>query len=111
VNRVGTGLAVGGTDIPHIYTVEHSVCLHFTPILLETDKYTASGMCKIRGDCRAVVAHGGVRKQGYDNGRTTPDGVIVVAAFAMVLVSATWVGAAVSLRVAGVVHVLDVLGE
>jgi len=29
----------------------------------------------------------------------------------MVLVSVTWVGVAVALRVVGVVHVLDVLGE
>jgi hypothetical protein len=35
-------------------------------------------------------------------------GVIVVAAFAMVLVSVTWAGLP---RVAGVVHVLDVLSE
>ena len=36
--------------------------------------------------------------------------VIVVSAFAVVLVSVTWVGIAVALRVAGGVHVLDVLG-
>jgi len=51
------------------------------------------------------VAHNGIREQGYDNGRATPDGVIVVAAFAMLLVSVTWV------EVASVVLVLDVLGE
>ena len=57
------------------------------------------------------MAHDGVREQGYDNGRATPNGIIVVAAFAMVLVSVTWVGVAVALRVAGVVHVPDALGE
>jgi len=35
----------------------------------------------------------------------------VIAAFAMVLVSVTGVGVAISLRVAGIVHVLDMLGE
>ena len=65
----------------------------------------------IRGESRVAVAHDGVREQGYDNDRATPDGVIVVAAFAMVLVSVTWVEAAVALRVAGAMHVLDVLGE
>ena len=57
------------------------------------------------------MAHDGGREQGYENGQATPDGVIVVAAFAMVLVGVNWVGVAVALRVAGVVHVLDVLGE
>jgi len=57
------------------------------------------------------VAHDGVRKQGYDNGRATPDKVIAVAAFVMVLVSLTWVGVVVALRVAGVVDVLGALGE
>jgi hypothetical protein len=52
------------------------------------------------------VAHDDV---GYDNGPATPDGVIVVAAFAMVLVSVTWVGGGVALRVAGAVGVLGVL--
>jgi len=55
----------------------------------------------IRGDCRVVVAHDDVREQGYDNGRATPDGVIVVVAFAMVLVSVTWVGVASRWRCAG----------
>jgi len=55
------------------------------------------------------VAHDDVREQGCDNDRSTPDRLIVVAAFAMVLVSVTWVGA--TLRVAGVVHVLDALDE
>ena len=62
----------------------------------------------IRGDCGVVVAHDDVREQGYDNGGATSGGVIVVATFAMVLVSVTWVGVAVALRVA---YVLDVLGE
>jgi hypothetical protein len=66
---------------------------------------------RIRGKSRAVVVHDDVREQGYGNGRATPEGVIVVAAFVMVLVSVTWVGVAAALRVAGVVHVLDVLGE
>ena len=51
------------------------------------------------------------REQGYDDGRATPDGVIVVAAFAVVLVGLTWVGFAVGQRVAGVVYMLDVLGD
>jgi len=55
------------------------------------------------------VAHDGVREQGYDNGRVTPNRAIVVAALAIVLVSVTWVEAAVPLRVAGVVHVIEVL--
>ena len=55
------------------------------------------------------MAHYNIREQDCDNGRSTPDGVIVVAAFAMVLVSVTWVGA--TLRLAGVVHVLDALDE
>ena len=38
-----------------------------------------------------------VREQGYDNGRATPDGFIVVAVFAMVMVSVTWDGVAVAL--------------
>ena len=57
------------------------------------------------------MAHNDVREQGYDNGRATSGGVIVVAAFAIVLVSVTGVGDAVSLRIAGIVHVLDMLGE
>ena len=35
---------------------------------------------------------------------------MVVVAFAVVLVSVIWVGIVVALRVAGVVHALDVLG-
>ena len=111
MNRVGSGFAVGGTDIPRIYTVWQSVCLHFISILLATDKYPARVGSLFRGDCRVAVAHDGVREQGYDNGRATPGGVIVVATFAMVLVNMTWVGVAVALRVAGVVHMLGVLGE
>ena len=53
------------------------------------------------------------REQGRDNGRARPDEVIVVAAFAVVRVGLIWVGlaVAVALRFAGVVRVLDVLGE
>jgi len=40
-----------------------------------------------------------------------PWGVIITAVFAGVLVSATGVGIVVAQRVAGVVHVLDVLGN
>jgi len=65
----------------------------------------------IRGDCRVIAAHDDVREQGYDNGRATSGGVMVVATFAMVLASVTGVGIAVSLRVADIVHVLGVLGE
>jgi len=57
------------------------------------------------------VAHNDVCEQGYDNGRAAPDGFIVVVAFVMLLARVTWVGIAVALRVAGVVHVLEVLGE
>ena len=59
------------------------------------------------------MAHDDEREQGRDNGRATPDGVIVVAAFAVARVGLTWVGVAVAvaLRFAGVVRVLDVLGE
>ena len=58
------------------------------------------------------MAHDDEREQGRDNGRATP-GVIVVAAFAVVRVGLIWVGVAVAvaLRFAGVVRVLDVLGE
>ena len=57
------------------------------------------------------MAHDDEREQGRDNGRGTPDGVIVVAAFAVVRVGLIWVRVAVALRFAGVVRVLDVLGE
>jgi len=57
------------------------------------------------------VAHDDLCEYGYDNGRATPDRVIVVAAFAMVQVSVTWVGVVVGLRVPRVVHVLGVLSE
>ena len=50
-------------------------------------------------------------EQGDDNSRATPDGVIVVAAAVGVLVGLTWVGVAVGQRVAGVVHMLDVIGD
>jgi len=74
---------------------------------LAADKYRASVGCL----WRVVVAHNDEREQGYGNGRPTRVGVIVVAAFAMVLVSVTWVGVAVAPRVVGVVHVLDVLDD
>ena len=57
------------------------------------------------------MAHDDEREQGDGTSRGTPDGVIVVAAFAVVLVGLTWVGVAVGQRVAGVVHMLDVLGD
>ena len=57
------------------------------------------------------MAHDDVLEQDYDNSRATHDGVIVVAAFVMVLVSVIWVGVAVALRADGVVHVLCVLDE
>ena len=53
----------------------------------------------------------GDRQISYESGRATPDGVMVLATFAMVLVSTTWVGAAVTLRIASIVNVLDVLGD
>ena len=65
----------------------------------------------IRGECIVVLAHGCKCKQGYDNGGETPDRVIVVAGFAVVLVSVIWVGIVVAPRVAGVVLVLGVLGD
>jgi len=40
------------------------------------------------------MAHDDVREQGYDNGLATSGGVIVVAAFTMVLVCVIWVGVA-----------------
>ena len=46
-----------------------------------------------------------------DKGGGTPDIDIVVAAFAVVLVSVIWVGIPTTLRDVGVVHVLDVLGN
>ena len=55
--------------------------------------------------------HGDEREQGHDGGRSTPGGVIVVAAFAVVLVSVTGVGIAIVLWVTGVVCVLDVLSD
>ena len=55
------------------------------------------------------MAHDDEREQGYDTSRATPDGVVVVAAFAAVLVGLTWV--AVGQQVAGVVHMLDMFGD
>jgi hypothetical protein len=68
------------------------------------------------------VVHDDAREQGYGNGRATPEGVIVVAAFVMVvLMSVTCAAVAVAvavvvvvavvLRVVGVVHLLDALSE
>ena len=51
------------------------------------------------------------REQGHDNSRATPEGVRVVAAFAVELMSLTWIGVAIVSRVAGVVYVLNVLGD
>ena len=44
-------------------------------------------------------------------GQVTPDGVIVAAALAVVLVSVSGVATATALRVAAIVRVLDVLGN
>ena len=43
-------------------------------------------------------------EQGQESGRVTPDGVIVTAAFAVVLVRSIEAGITVALRVAGVVR-------
>ena len=51
------------------------------------------------------MAHDDERGQGYDNGRATPHGIIVMAAFAVVLMSVTWVGSAIALQVAGIVRI------
>ncbi len=51
------------------------------------------------------------RRHGYDSGQATPDRVIVAAVFAAVLVSVTGDSVAVALRIAGVVRVLDGLGD
>ena len=51
------------------------------------------------------MAHDDEREQGYDNGRATPHGIIVMAAFAAVLTSVTWVGSAIALQVAGIVRI------
>ena len=45
----------------------------------------------------------------YDSGKLIPDGVIVAAVFAVVLVSLTGVEITVSLRIAGVECALDAL--
>jgi len=76
---------VGGTDIPRI-----TLC-HFVGLYLPSLHPHTSGNRQVsnerRVDYRVGVAHDGVHKQGYDNGRATPDGVLAVAAFAMVLFS------------------------
>jgi hypothetical protein len=95
VNRVGSGFTVGGTDIP-------SITLHRIVLAFASFPYFWRPTNIERAD---------VREQGYDNGRATPDGAIVAAAFAMVLVSLPWAGVAVTLRVVGVVHMLDVPGD
>ena len=51
------------------------------------------------------------RRRGYDSGQATLDRFIVAATFAIVLVSVTGDGITVALRIAGVVRVLDVLGD
>jgi len=76
-------------------------------MVLVAEQYQASVGCL----WRVLVAHDDEREQGYGNGRATPVRFIVVTAFAMVLVIVTRVGVAVALRVVGVVHVLDVLGD
>ena len=48
-------------------------------------------------------------EQGHDNGRVTPGGVEVAAAFEVVLVKVTGVGVAVELRVAGVRRTCSVI--
>ena len=62
----------------------------------------------IRGGCKVAVAE---RRQGYDSSQATLDRVMVAATLAVVLVSATGDGITVALRIAGVVHVLDALGN
>ena len=57
------------------------------------------------------MVHGDEREEGDDNSRATHDGVIVVAMSAVVLTGLIWVVVAVALGFAGVVRVLDVLGE
>ena len=56
------------------------------------------------------MAHDDEREQGYDNGGVAPDGVITVTAFVVVLVSDLF-GIAFALRVAGVLHALDMLSN
>ena len=99
MNRVGSGFVVGGTDILHIISRN----------IVSTDKHQAGIRCLFEESMRCR-GHD-KREQGYDNGRATPDGAIVVAAFAVVRVGLIWVGVAVELGFAGVVRVLDVLGE
>ena len=84
-----------------------SVALGLTSSPYSTRLQRAGVGVSIRGECRIV----GKCKQGCDNGGGTPDKVIVVAVFAVVLMSVIWVGIVVAPRVAGVVHELDVLGD
>ena len=55
--------------------------------------------------------HANEREQGHYSGEVTPDGVIVAAALAVMLVSVIGAGIATTLRVAVVVCMLDVLGD
>jgi hypothetical protein len=98
VSRVGGGFAVGGTDITLC-----SIVYSFTSPPYFWKPTNIERRVSIRGDSRVVVAvvHDDGREQGYDNSRATPDGAIVVATFAMVLVSVTCAAVAVALRVAG----------
>ena len=84
MNRVGSGFAVGGTDTLRI--IPYSVASTF------------SGFTMTNVNKAMAMAERHLR-------------AIAVAAFAVVLVSATWVGIPVTLRVAGVVRVPDVRGD
>ncbi len=64
----------------------------------------------LRGE-RILAVVDDEREQRHDNGGASPDGVKVAVGFAVVLVSVTWVGIAVTLRVAGVVRMPDVFGD
>ena len=55
--------------------------------------------------------HDSEREQGHYSGEVTPDGVVVAAALAVVLVSVSGARIATTLQVADVVCVLDVLGD
>ena len=112
VNRASSQFVVGGTGTPR--TISRSIVSAFTsspyswrPTSIRRGRVS---ICYLRR-VQSVVAHDDEREQGHDNSRATPDGVIVVAAFAVVRVGLIWVGVAVALRFADVVRVLDVLGE
>jgi len=55
MNRVGNGFAVGGTDIPYIYTIVSSFTLF--PYFRQP-----TNIERVRGDCGAVVAHDDLRE-------------------------------------------------